>query len=57
MHGFYVNEEKKTIRFDLIISFDAPDRQKAYNEILAQVQAAYPAYTFAVVLDTDFSES
>ena len=52
-----MNEEKKTIRFDLIISFDAPDRQKAYYEILQQVQAAYPDYTFAVVLDTDFSES
>ena len=57
MHGFYVNEEKKTIRFDLIISFDAPDRQKAYCDILQQVQEAYPDYTFAVVLDTDFSES
>ena len=57
MHGFYVNEEKKNVRFDLIISFDAPDRQKVYREILAQVQAAYPDYTFAVVLDTDFSES
>ena len=57
MHGFYVNEEKKKIRFDLIISFDAKDRVAVYNEILREVQSAYPDYTFEVVLDTDFCES
>ncbi len=57
IHGFYVSEEKKTIRFDLIISFDAKDRVAVYNEILREVQSAYPDYTFEVVLDTDFCES
>lgn len=57
IHGFFVNEEKKTIRFDLIISFDAKDRVAVYNDILREVQSAYPDYTFEVVLDTDFCES
>ena len=57
IHGFYVNEAKKSIRFDLIISFDAKDRQAVYYEILAAVQKEYPDYTFEVVLDTDFCES
>ena len=57
IHGFLVNEEKKTIRFDLIISFDAKDRVAVYNDILREVQSVYPDYTLEVVLDTDFCES
>ena len=57
MHGFYVNEEKKTIRFDVIVSFDAKDRRAVYDEICSEVAALYPDYSLEIVLDTDFSES
>lgn len=57
MHGFYVNEEKKTIRFDVIVSFDAKDRSAVYDEICSEVAALYPDYSLEIVLDTDFSES
>ena len=57
MHGFYVNEEKKTIRFDVIVSFDAKDRRAVYDEICSVVAALYPDYSLEIVLDTDFSES
>lgn len=56
MHGFYLNDEKKTMRFDLIISFDADDRRKIYNEVLDDIKKVYPEYELQVVLDTDFSE-
>ena len=57
MHGFYVNEEKKTIRFDVVISFDAPDRRAEYAEICRIVSELYPDYTLQIAMDTDFSES
>ena len=57
MHGFYLNEEKKTIRFDIIISFDAPDRRAVYQQIVQDVQALYPDYRLMIAMDTDFSES
>ena len=57
MHGFYLNEESKTILFDIIISFDADDRKKIYKDIWNEVSALYPEYTFHVTMDTDFSES
>lgn len=57
VHGFNVNEKSKTIRFDVIVSFDAPDRQVIYQHILKDVAEMYPDYTAQVVLDTDFSES
>ena len=57
MHGFYVNEERKTIRFDVVISFDADDRGKVYEQICREVTAMYPDYTPQIAMDTDFSES
>ncbi len=56
MHGFYLCEAEKTIRFDLVISFRAKDRQAVFREVVEQVQAAYPDYQVAANMDTDFSE-
>ncbi len=57
IHGFYVDREKKTMRFDVIISFDAPDRRQVWCAVVETVQSAYPDFTLAVAMDTDFSES
>ncbi|MBQ9278101.1 MAG: cation transporter [Lachnospiraceae bacterium] len=56
MHGFYLNEEKKTIRFDVVVSFDAPDRKEVYQNIVKEVNKIYPDYTLQIALDTDFSD-
>ena len=56
MHGFYYNKEYSTIRFDIVVSFNAKDRHALYNEVVADVQKAFPDYTLMVALDTDFSE-
>lgn len=56
MHGFLLNKEKKTIRFDIIISFDAKDRWAVYSHICREVQQMYPDYSFEITMDTDFSE-
>ena len=57
VHAFYVNETKKTLRFDVVVSFDAKDRAAVYQQICEKVQAMYPDYTLQIALDTDFSES
>ncbi len=57
IHGFYLVKEKNTIRFDVVISFDARDREEVYRKIMEDVQKAFPEYQFAVALDYDFSES
>ncbi|MBR4749955.1 MAG: cation transporter [Abditibacteriota bacterium] len=56
VHGFYIDKPEKIIRFDVIVSFDAPDRRQVYEEICRDVQAAYPDYELHVIMDTDFSE-
>ena len=56
MHGFYLDREEKTIRFDIVVSFDAKDRRQVYREVCERVQKAYPDYRLQVAMDTDFSE-
>ena len=56
MHGFYLDTTEKTIRFDIVVSFDAKDRRAVYQQVCKKVQAAYPDYTLQVAMDTDFSE-
>lgn len=56
MHGFYLIKSPKSIRFDIVISFDAKDRVAVYKEVVADVQREFPDYELQVAMDTDFSE-
>ncbi len=56
LHGFYLVKEPKTLRFDLVVSFDAKDRRAVFAEAVADVQKAFPDYELQTVLDTDFAE-
>jgi cation diffusion facilitator family transporter len=56
IHGFYLVKEKKMIRFDIVVSFDAKDRSEVYREVCEKVQKEYPDYTLQIAMDTDFSE-
>ena len=56
MHGFYLIKEEKSMRFDIVVSFDAKDRYAVYRDVLADVQKAFPEYQLQVALDTDFAE-
>ncbi|MCR5655131.1 MAG: cation diffusion facilitator family transporter [Lachnospiraceae bacterium] len=57
MHGFYVDEKRKRIRFDVVISFDAKSRQAVCDQVVKEVSDCYPDYVPVVVIDTDFSET
>ena len=56
LHGFYLLKKKKTMRFDIVISFDAKDRSQVYREVVADVEKAFPDYQLQVTMDTDFTE-
>ena len=56
MHGFYLIKEEKSMRFDIVVSFDAKDRRAVYTDVVNDVQKAYPDYTLQVAMDTDFAE-
>ena len=56
MHGFYLNKEERSLRFDIVVSFDAPDRSAVFSEVIADVQKAFPDYELQSAMDTDFAE-
>ena len=56
LHGFYLLKEEKAMRFDLVVSFDAKDRRAAFQEAVAEVRAAFPAYRIQAAMDADFTE-
>ena len=54
VHGFYYDKESKTLRFDVVMSFDAVDREKEFNEIVENVKNKYSDYKIIATLDTEF---
>ncbi len=56
MHGFYIDEEKKTMSFDVVIDFAVPDRNALYKSICTEVEEAYPDYSIRVNTDIDVSD-
>ena len=56
MHGFYFDEQDKMIRFDIVMDFKVPDREKVYQEIYTEVQKKYPGYDISINVDIDFSD-
>lgn len=56
MHGFYLNEAQKTMQFDVVLDFAAPDRTALYQEIVAEIEGKYPDHDLVVTPDADVSD-
>ncbi len=55
IHGFHFEEEKKTIRFDVVIGFSS-DRHQVYERICEKVKAMYPDFEILIFMDSDISD-
>ena len=55
MHGFYLDKDQKQMRFDVVISFDAENRRVIYENVVEDVQKAFPDYEVRIAMDMDFS--
>ena len=56
MHGFYLDEIDKVIKFDIVVSFDASDNKAVRDAIRDEVKALYPGYSVDITIDHDISE-
>ena len=56
MHGFYFDEEDKSISFDIIIDFQVKNREKVYQEIYDEVHNKFKGYKISITLDIDSSD-
>lgn len=52
MHGFYADTENKSIRFDVVVSFDI-NRSEAVNILTKDISAMYPDYVLQIISDID----
>ena len=55
LHGFYADTEKKTIRFDVVVSFDI-DRKEAVETLTKEIHASYPDYELLIIPDADVAD-
>ena len=55
LHGFYLDEEEKSMRFDVVMSFDITPRE-GLAILCKEIQEAYPEYTLQIVPDVDISD-
>ena len=55
MHGFYIDQEKKTMRFDTVINF-GEQPSKAVEILTNDVIKSFPGYTVTISPDVDVSD-
>lgn len=55
MHGFYLDIENKTMRFDVVLSFDI-DPKEGTEIICKEVKEAYPEYELNIIADVDIAD-
>ena len=56
LHGLYVDEVDKEIRFDVIISLDAKDRLKLLKDVLTDVKNHFPDYNIEAFPNIDYTD-
>ena len=56
MHGFYKNNTKKVINFDIVVDFDAKNKALMRDELAKEVSSLYPGYKVNITIDYDYSD-
>lgn len=56
MHGFYVDEKEKSIRFDIVVSFEEKDRSSLLKKISDDIKEKCPGYEVCIFMDYDISD-
>lgn len=57
IHGFYLDNEKKIINYDLVISFDDKKPLETINQIKEKTKEENPEYVVMINFDQDFTLS
>ncbi|MCR5439351.1 MAG: cation diffusion facilitator family transporter [Selenomonas sp.] len=55
LHGFYLDETAKIMRFDVVMSFDIPHKE-GVRILQEEMRVAYPQYDIQIVPDVDLSD-
>ena len=55
-HGLFVDEKLKGVTFDLVIAFEAGNRDEVRQRVVDRMSERFPDYAFVAVLDSDISD-
>ena len=55
MHGFYADVSQKTVRFDVVLSFDI-SRKEAMDVLYTEIRTLYPDFELLIVPDVDVAD-
>lgn len=55
VHGFYVDEQLKTISFDLVVGFEEEHVEELQESLINKLKEKHPDYSYYIVIDQDFS--
>ena len=56
IHGFYVDKNKSNVYFDVIIDFEAENKEHIRDEIVNKLKEKYPKYNYNVIIDSDITD-
>lgn len=56
IHGLYVDQSDKEIRFDVIISLEAADRLKVLEEVIKDMRNNFPDYNIEAFPNVDYTD-
>lgn len=55
MHAFFIDRERKFIKFDIIVSFQLKDARKLKDEIIREIEKLYPGFQVLLNMDHRYS--
>lgn len=55
MHGFYADTKTKTMRFDVVLSFEIPQKE-AMETLYGEISSAFPDYKAQIIPDVDITD-
>ena len=56
VHGLYVDNVIQSVMFDLVIAFEAGDREAVRQRIEDEMHQRFPDYAFSAIIDSDISD-
>lgn len=56
IHGFYVDEDLKTVSFDIVIDFEEKNVDELVATVTSKLKEKHSSYEFYIVIDNDFTD-
>ncbi|MBE6118480.1 MAG: cation transporter [Solobacterium sp.] len=53
MHGFFIDMEKKQIRFDIVVDYEVADPSLTHEQVLNKCAEEFPGYDIRIGIDRD----